>query len=132
MSKRKEELTRAIDSHITQGKAWQAVGDGHKTLAAMGGDAADVHKGMADACDKAVVDHASQATFCMSSLKAMDDADLNKIRPDNISSVQSIDTPTFGFRAIPRAGAPSVDAAVDKANIPLQFRHLIAMDPEDI
>jgi hypothetical protein len=130
MSKRKEELTRAIDSHITQGKAWQAVGDGHKQLAAMGGDAADVHKGMADACDKAVADHASQATFCVSSLKAMDDADLNKIRPDNISSVASMDTPNFGIRAIPRAGAPTPSTAIDKTAIDPRFRHLIATEEE--
>jgi hypothetical protein len=130
-SKLREQLQRAVDHHITQGKVWKAVGEGHTKLAAMGGDAADVHKTMAESCNKATEDHASQATFCMSCLKAMDDADLNKIIPDRVSSVAATDTPSFGIRAVPRAGAPMIDAAVDKANVPVMFRHLIA-DPDEV
>lgn len=98
-----------------ESKMYQSIADEHQTMAKNHQAASEFHGQCADECAKAVEDS------------------LNKIRPDSISSVARLDAPSesFGIRAYPRAGAPAV-AAIDKANIPLQFRHLIASDPDDI
>ena len=59
--------------------------------------------------------HENSQAYHTGAAKAAEDELGKRLVPDRISSVASIDTPTFGIRAIPRAGAPSVD--VDKTVI---------------
>ncbi len=127
----KQEYERRAQHHIAQGKCFKAMGDGHRKLAEMGGDAADVHTSMADACDKAVADHADQATYCMSCMKALaagaGDATLEKLTPWPASTIPTTDVP---IRAYPRAGQPNTPDAIDTSAVPIAFRKLVEFDDE--
>ena len=59
------------------------------------------------------------------------EAEMEKaVRPDLIRSVYFADVqPGFGIRAVARTGAP--DTAIDKAKVPIQFRHLISGDDDE-
>lgn len=90
------------------GKMYQSIADQHDQMSKSHQAASDFHGECADECMKSESDRLGKTLV-----------------PDRISSVASVDTPNFGIRAIPRAGAPMIDATVDKANVPIQFRHLL-------
>jgi hypothetical protein len=94
-------------------KMYESIANEHGAMAKNHAAAAEFFGGAADECAKSIQDS------------------LNKLVPDRVSSVGSIDDPNFGIRAIPRAGAPAI-GVLDKSAVPVQFRHLIASDPDDI
>jgi hypothetical protein len=118
MAKSHEQLAECF------GKLWKANGgDDEKMYQAISAE----HDTMAKAHQNASEYNGQCADDCM---KAHEDYLGKTLVPDRVSSVAAMDTP-FGIKAIPRAGAPMIDAAVDKASVPVAFRHLIA-DPEEL
>lgn len=135
MSNRKKDLEQQAAHHVSMGKVFKVLGEGHSKLAEMGDDATDVHKSIADACNKAVQEHAEQATYCMGCMKTEDDRLAKTLMSDGFTSVIPSDASDRAFginapqpRLVVRPGQPDPTAdAVAKAAVPPQFRHLIGI-----
>jgi len=98
------------------GKVYQDVADTHHAAAKSHAQFAKDHAGYAEF-------HKSAAAECMKA----HESNMNKIAPDNFSSVIPSDAP-FGIRSVPRPGQPDLD--LDKSAIPVQFRHLVEFGDE--
>jgi hypothetical protein len=134
MSRQNEiDLHEAMQDHFSAlGKGFRAASsnssetadtldEGHELLHCLKTDAG-ISNAMGAACEKIAGWHASKARAA----KIADADELTKMNGSAIGIPMSDVPPEgFGIRAVRRAGQPKAGDIIDKASVPIEFRHLL-------